>query len=323
MKKILFLVFATIILSCNNSDRSESSNNQSENKFILKSENLKFSNGENLPNDIKLPASVSNGSYITITNGIKNYYFDVLSFTWQKLENSFAINTELQGSNIIMTDTHFIIFNGLNTDNKYNEIWSSNPYSQNIQKPSYSFFSPSYKDASVACNYLYPNDVYMTGGLSSQGVFENGLYKIRIENGVLKSSSKIAFLPDVKEAQIELIENKIYVVGGDKGISGNRIDMYDIESKTWTFLGKTPYPISDYTTCMSKNKIWIVGNSFINGSQLSYYNIKTNEFVTVSNNLTFRKKPNAEIIDDRLFIFGGKAFDDNPLKSLEITNIIK
>ncbi|MDV3668233.1 hypothetical protein CMU39_09370 [Elizabethkingia anophelis] len=324
MRKFLFFALSIVIItSCSNSDRDNSTNNSTEQKFILKSENLKFYNGQDLPNEIQLPASTSNGTYITVTNGIKNYYYDILSFSWKKLENSFLMTSELQGANIIMTDTHFIIFNGLNTFNNYNEIWSSNPYDKNLHKPSYSNFLPSHKDASITYNYSFPNEVYMSGGKMSTGIFDNGLYKIRIENGMLRSSSKIANLPDVKEAHIELIDNKIYVIGGDKGISENRIDMYDLDTKIWKFLGRIPYPISDYTTCKSKNKIWIIGNGIINKPQLSYYNFTTNEFVTISNNLAFRKQPNAEIIDDRLFIFGGKTFDDKPLQSLEVANIVK
>lgn len=61
---------------------------------------------------------------------------------------------------------------------------------------------------------------------------------------------------ETKNTQIEIINQKIYVIGGYDGqLASKRIDFYDMKTKKWTFVGEMPYGFSSHATAVYNDKI--------------------------------------------------------------------
>lgn len=324
MKKLFFL--ATILMALISCSRDNNESNPPEPKLILKTENLSFQEGTPMPEALPMAAScisiyhqgflVSNGkTYVYKTNT------NTWSFIYNELSDSKGDNYNVQWPNIIGLSSQYMFFNGINYQK--NIINDAINYGSNMGAGSWSFggLNPS-PVRSAGTAFDGSNTIYMVGGSKLDGSFSNKVYKISVNfpNGY-SVFSEISQLPEAKETQCELVNNKIYVIGGYNGTTSKRIDVYDLSTNKWTFLGNMPYGFSSHSTCVQGSKIWIVGNYNFTDQQLAYYNTATNEFVSVNSNIIPRRHLSAEVFNNKLYVIGGVSSSNTVLKSVQVANI--
>lgn len=316
MKKLFLFALILILNSCSRGTDNPTPTPTPEPTLILKTENLSFQDAPAIPQQMWLSTSSSNPFNIFVSTGKRTLKFNPQNNSWENISTNFYSN-DLQWCNLIVQPSQFILFNGINNKflsfNNYNGSWSSG-LDANLDPVK-----------SAGCYYSGNNNIaYFAGGSRADGSFSNKLNKIEINypngNPVI---SQISTMPESKETQIELINDKIYVIGGYTGTTSKRIDVYDLASNKWTFLGNMPYGFSSHATCVNGSKIWIVGNYNLTDQQLAYYNTATNEFVTVNSNIIPRRHANAEVINNKLYVFSGATDSSSAsaLISMQVANI--
>lgn len=167
---------------------------------------------------------------------------------------------------------------------------------------------------------------YLAGGSDAlEKKFKTEIYQMSLgSKGEITNIVKLTDMPEAKNTQIEIINQKIYVIGGYDGqLASKRIDFYDMKTKKWTFVGEMPYGFSSHATAVYNDKIWIIGNYNLNDQQLAYYDIQENAFVTVNSNIKPRRHANAEIINGKLYVFSGSETSSitSALTSMQVTTL--
>lgn len=320
MKKLFYL--ATILVALNSCSRDNNESTPTEPKLILKTENLSFQDGEKLPEPMWLSASSSfQNDNMIITDGVKNYTYSTTNPHWVALPNTYQ-NTKKLGWCNVMYQYRLIHINGWNyLDNTSNDkIFYTSNNNPNDKSKVYQNPNPVKSAGFVNWNY----GTYIAGGSDINGNYSKDVFELNVNpSSQSQTKVKITELPEAKETSIEVVNYKLYVIGGYNGTSSKRIDCFDLITKTWTFLGNMPYGFSSHSTCVQGAKIWIVGNYNLADQQLAYYNTATNEFVTVNSNITPRRHVNAEVLGNKLYVFSGATGSNSSsaLTSMQVANL--
>ena len=225
------------------------------------------------------------------SNEIEKY--NILTNNWTVFTNS-AVGKRFTSAEIIGDKLY--IFNGLTGSSVYNNKMEvvnllTGVITYTVDNP-----FPVYSSGSLVWN----NKIYFFGGSSSSG-YSNKIY---VFDPILINWSELASMPEAKETKGEIIDGKLYVIGGYNGDSSNRIDMYDIQNNTWSFVMSMPLGISAHYTAAWNNKIWIVGD-YVNVTSLAYYDVSTNQFSFVQSNLIGGRHRGAVAVDGKLYVAGG------------------
>ncbi len=163
---------------------------------------------------------------------------------------------------------------------------------------------------------VWHDKVYLFGGSNSNG-FSNRLYEF---DPLTSNWTRLPDMPEAKQTNGEIINGVLYVFGGYSGSVSKRIDAYNIQNSTWSYLGDMPVGISAHATTKSGENIFIVG-SYDDIKFLAVYKTETNNFTQLSSNMIGRRHAGASVVRDNLYIFGGNQ-PSTVLKSLEYSDII-
>lgn len=111
-------------------------------------------------------------------------------------------------------------------------------------------------------------------------------------------------MPEAKGTSGRIIDGILYVFGGYNGEVSTMIDSYNLQNKTWTFIGNMPVGISSHGTAVSGKYIWIVG-SYDNIYSLALFNTDNYNFYQPTNDMIGRRHAGVILIGDYLYIYGG------------------
>lgn len=165
---------------------------------------------------------------------------------------------------------------------------------------------------------VWKDKIYVFGGTIFDENYFNRLYVFDPIRVVWK---QLPGMPEYKHAPGEIVDGVLYVFGGYNGQVSARIDAYDIVTNNWSYLGDMPVGISANAITKHGKFIWLVG-SYNKLSQLAVFNTETREFNLVKSNLFGRRHAAAEVVDDKLYVFGGtRASRDSFLSSIQVADI--
>ncbi|MFA5364556.1 MAG: kelch repeat-containing protein [Candidatus Bathyarchaeia archaeon] len=113
---------------------------------------------------------------------------------------------------------------------------------------------------------------------------------------------------------VAVVDGKIYAIGGSTGnycyVGVN--EMYDPETDTWTTMEPMPTPRADFAIAVYQNKIYCIGGQTsvnqqgkITG-QTEVYDPATNTWETKASMPTPRCFLEANVVDDKIYVIGGK-----------------
>lgn len=108
------------------------------------------------------------------------------------------------------------------------------------------------------------------------------------------------------ETKGEIVNGKLYVIGGFNGTVSNRIDVYNISTGMWESNFTMPNGISAHATALIGSKIYLVGD-FTNLTSLAYFDTDDNSFQNLTSNLNERRHCAAEGVGGNLFAIGGNT----------------
>ncbi|HEY5591285.1 MAG TPA: kelch repeat-containing protein [Paludibacter sp.] len=164
---------------------------------------------------------------------------------------------------------------------------------------------------------VWNNKIYVFGG--SQGIVNSN--KLYVFDPATEVWTELASMPEGKQTKGEIVNGKLYVIGGYNGSASTRIDMYDIQTNTWTFIMNMPQGVSAHATTYWDNKIWIVGD-YTTLTYLAYYDVVKNEFATVQSNMIGRRHAGTMAVNGKLYVMGGNqnSYSNSALSSLQVSD---
>ena len=126
-----------------------------------------------------------------------------------------------------------------------------------------------------------------------------------------------------KEVFGEIVDEKLFLFGGfDRRIS-YYIDIYNLRTDKWTKLGTVDVRISANAVAKHGKFIWLAG-SYHSGKLVAAFDTETNKFYLVESNLSPRRHAGAEVVDGKIYVFGGlHSGHREAVKSIQMADISK
>ena len=283
---------------------------------------LEFSDHTTMPEARGAISSVSDGSNLYVINGFTADQFSGKIDKFNTTDNSWSILTsELiprQYSSAVILGEELYVFNGDVNDDKLNRKTEI----VNLKTGVVTLTTDNPHPAHAGGVAVWNDIIYSFGGKNSpvEPMYSNRMYCFDPSS---KRWIKLAPMPEAKEAKGVMVEGKLYVIGGNTGKASNRIDMYNTETNTWTQLADLPVGISGNSVVAHGSKIYTLFDSK-NQNYVGCYDIPTNTFSVVkSNKMIARKDAGAQVINDKLYIFGGSTDDKSKsvLSSVQVADL--
>jgi N-acetylneuraminic acid mutarotase len=249
---------------------------------------------------------VSNGTSIDFQFRGSIERYNRSTKTWEILDVN---SIQKRYGSMELIDDKLFIFNGVNGNSiiKSMEVYDLKENKMEVKKG-----SP--KPARNAGSATWNGEIYIFGG-SIGTYYSNRLYKFDPKSDTW---TKLAKMKRGKQTQGEIINGKLYTIGGYDGKPSKKIHEYDIETNTWNYFADLPVTISAHSTTVFDDKIWIVGD-YEKLSFLASFNPKSKEFITYKSNMEGRRHTGCAILNNKLMFFGGNntSKNDSSLKSVQ------
>lgn len=170
---------------------------------------------------------------------------------------------------------------------------------------------------------IHNGKIYVFGGSGLNGaattVFSNRFQYYDIASDTWHP---LPNMPTTREAKGKIVNDKLYVIGGFNGTSSRLINVYDINTNSWTDQYTMPAGISGHSLAVSGDKIFMAGG-YNNQTFLAYFDTTTNKFHQLSSNMIPRRHAAAEVYNNKLYIIGGSttSITKSAIKSIQVADI--
>jgi N-acetylneuraminic acid mutarotase len=165
---------------------------------------------------------------------------------------------------------------------------------------------------------VWNDKIYTFGGAPNESQFSN---KLHVFDTVNENWKQLPDMPEHKQTRGEIVNGILYVFGGYNGTVSSKIHAYDIENNTWQHLGDLPFGISANAITKHGNLIWLVGD-YHRLSIVGVFDTKANLFHIIKSNMFGRRHAGAEIIGNKLYVFGGNRESSGSfLTSIQVADI--
>jgi len=266
------------------------------------------------------------GTYIYAFTGGKNIppfnsssmeIYDITNNTWTEIQND-LIPRRYGSAEYISSQNKIYIFNGWYYGSNPSIVRTDTIEIYDVTNGALSYSTSNPYPVNYAGSAVWNDKIYIFGGGTDTGT-SNRLYEYD------PSTDQWLRLPDMPESKTtggRIVDGVLYVFGGYTGTTSTRIDAYDIQDSSWTFIANMPVGVSSHASAVSGKYIWLVG-SYDNLQLLAIFDTETNIFSQLSNNMTGRRHAAAVVVDTNLYIYGGSqtSSSTSALKSLEYANI--
>ncbi|MBN4066032.1 hypothetical protein JYT51_01710 [Candidatus Amoebophilus asiaticus] len=156
---------------------------------------------------------------------------------------------------------------------------------------------PSYYSGSA----VYDGKIYVFGGTVGDKEYSNRLYVFNPANG---EWTKLADMPEAKQTNGDIVDGVLYTFGGYNDSVSTKIDAYDIKTDRWKAVGIMPQGISTHAVTKHNKIIWLVGD-YSQQNTIAKFNVEKKEFINIESNIVPRKHAGAQVVGNRLYVFGG------------------
>lgn len=272
--------------------------------IVATSQDIQFAEMENLPQARSALTSASNEEDIFVVNGfgISEQYTDEI-FQYNVSLNSWSILTSstvpkrFASSEIV--DDYLYVFNGLTE----NGILNSTVEKIDLGDGSIQYLSDNPQPCKLAGVAMWDNKIYSFGGSLESSEYSNKLYQFDPQNDTW---TVLADIPFAGETKGEILDGKLYIIGGYNGTVSNNIDVYNLSSGIWESNFEMPVGISAHSTAAIGSRIYLVGD-FANLTSTVYFDTFDGSFHSLTNNLSPRRHCAAEVVGGSLFAIGGNT----------------
>ena len=146
--------------------------------------------------------------------------------------------------------------------------------------------------------------IYSFGGAFLE--FGNKSSKVYEYDPASDTWSEVAEMSLGVEAKGEIVDGKLYIIGGYVTTPTDRIQVYDLESGQWEPEIIMPVTVSAHATARLGSRIYIVGD-YTNLEFLACLETMDNSFHILESNLNARRHSAAEGVDGVLYSMGGNT----------------
>ncbi|MEN2400744.1 kelch repeat-containing protein [Flavobacterium sp. MC2016-06] len=162
-----------------------------------------------------------------------------------------------------------------------------------------------------AASFTYKDNIIVMGGstkLNAKGIkqYSNKVHLYNISSGYWY---ELADMPTAEEANGVLIDNKIYLIGGDNGKPLSEIQTFDLATEKWETEGKLLSGLERPAVAYSDNTIY-----FFENRKIYLYNTKSKQLKEYTVELGL-KNAAMYYYDNKLYIIGGyieNYYSQNP-----------
>lgn len=271
---------------------------------FLFSQDLTFSDLADIPIPKSAIASANDGSNIFVANGFsQNDLFTNEIFKYNSFADFWSILTisdvPKRYVSCGLIGEYLYVFNG----ESINGIMNSKVEKINITDGSISYMTENPQPCRSAGFATCNDKIYSFGGNLGSNEYSNLLYEF---DPILDTWVVLSQIPFTGETKGEIIDGKLYVIGGFNGNVSDRIDIYDIQSNSWDDPIIMPYGISAHSTTIVGSKIYIIGD-FSNLSSVCYFETSDRTFKVLENNMIGRRHSAVENINESIYVIGGNT----------------
>jgi len=271
---------------------------------VVTSQNIQFIEMEKIPETRSALTSANNEESIFIANGFGEndqytneiFQYNISLNSWSILTSS-TIPKRFASSEIV--GDYLYVFNGLTENGALN----STVEKIDLANGSIQYLSDNPQPCKAAGVAKWDNKIYSFGGTLESNEYSNKLYQFDPQNDTWIELAEIPFAGETKG---EIVDGKLYIIGGYNGSVSNSIDVYNLSLDIWESSFVMPVGISAHATTIIGSKIYLVGD-FANLTSIAYFDTFDNSFQFQTNNLNPRRHCSAEGIDGRLFAIGGNT----------------
>ncbi len=271
---------------------------------VVTGQDLQFTDMENLPETRSALTSANNGEDIFVVNGFgfNELYTDEV-FQYKVSLNSWSILTSSTipkrfASSEIVGD-YLYVFNGLTESGTLNRVVEK----INLTNGEIQFLSDNPQPVQSGGVAVWDHKIYSFGGSLEDNGYSNKLYQFDPQNDVW---TELAEIPFAGETKGEIVNGKLYIIGGFNGMVSNSIDVYNLSTGIWESNVVMPVGISAHATTSIGRKIYLVGD-FVNLTSIACFDTFDHSFQFLTNNLNPRRHCAAEAIGGSLFAIGGNT----------------
>jgi N-acetylneuraminic acid mutarotase len=267
--------------------------------------------------------SATDGSYLYVVNGFSPFKlftsqalkYDIVNDYWSEITNR-LIPKQFPSCEVIGENLY--VFNGTTSSGGYNKKMEI----VNLKDGSVTLSTDNPVPARLSGSSVWKGNIYVFGGKVDSVSYSNKLYKY---DPLIQKWTELANMPEAKQTKGEIIDGKLYVLGGYNGTPLDGIDRYDIQKNEWTRMIKIPKPLSANSVTFSGSKIYTVFD-FADQINIGDYDILTNKFEVLKQiGMIGRRHAGAQIVKGKLYIMGGNTSSlmNSALYSLQVANIKK
>ncbi|MBC2846150.1 Kelch repeat-containing protein [Winogradskyella flava] len=267
-------------------------------------QSINFSDAADMPAAKSATSSANDGSNIYVANGFSIaggftsdvFKYDITNNSWSVLTN--ATIGKRFGSAAIVGNNLFI-FNGYTPGNSFNDALEIVDLATGV------VVNPGLVNPQPAAGAgvsVEGNIIYSFGGNTGSG-FSNKLYAV---NTSALTITELAPMPIAAETKGEVVNGKLYIIGGFNGSTSDKIHVYDISTNTWTDEYTLPQTLSANATAVVGDRIYVLGD-FSDQNFTGYFDTSTNTFTETTSNLVNRRHASAEGVNGELYVMGGNT----------------
>ena len=147
---------------------------------------------------------------------------------------------------------------------------------------------------------VWNDKIYAFGGSNDDG-YSNRLYEFNPAN---ESWTRLADMPDGKQTNGQVVDGKLFTLGGYNGSASSHINAYDIEENTWETVGDMSIGISAHSVATDGEMIAVIGD-YSDIEFCGIYDPYENEFFILDNNMEGRRHSASVYLDGSFYAYGG------------------
>ena len=265
---------------------------------------LDFTDSQDIPENISLLTTSKYGNKIIINCGDIYpsvydflYIYDSLSDQWETFQPNVSLIDKRYGNGEIIGD-YLYLFNGeLNSNlNNYNqELEIINLTSGEV---SYGTNNPIPREQAGSAQLN--NNIYVFGGSNESNYYSSFYYY----NTSFDSWTELPNMPEAKNTRGEILNNKLYTIGGYNGSVSNKIDVFDLTTNQWESQFVMPFSVSANSLSAIDDLIFILGD-YTELNRIALFDTSNQTFINIENNMIGRRHFDSEIINSEIYIVGG------------------
>ncbi len=271
---------------------------------LATSQTIQFTDLENLPAARSALTSANDGENIYIVNGFgideqytdEVFKYNIAQSIWSTLTSSTIPKRFASAAEV---GDFLYVFNGITQ----NGVLNNSVEKISLADGTIELMSENPQPCEAAGVTTWNNKIYSFGGSLSPNTTSNKLYEFDPENDTWTELTNIPFAGETKG---EVVNGKLYIIGGYNGTVSNQIDIYNLSTNMWESSLMMPIGISAHSTAIVGSKIYMVGD-FSNLTSVAYFDTFDNSFQILTNNLIARRHCAAEGVGGVLYAIGGNT----------------